>query len=116
MSEIRRISTPHSYSSAVSAGDFVFLGLHRGSGHDFAAQLDDIFSHLKKTLTEFDLALADLVKVNVWLKNIKDLPEMENGFNKYFEKGHFPARMTATTKFIDNDCLLMIDGVAFHKT
>jgi 2-iminobutanoate/2-iminopropanoate deaminase len=116
MADVTRISTPHSYSSAVSAGDFVSLGLHRGSGHDFAAQFDDTFSYLKKTLAEFGLTLADLVKVNVWLKNIKDLPEMEKGFNKYFEKGNFPARMTATTKFIDNDCLLMIDGVAFHKT
>jgi 2-iminobutanoate/2-iminopropanoate deaminase len=53
------------------------------------------------------------VKVNVWLKNIKDLPEMEKAFTRYFSKDSFPARMTATTEFIDDDCLLMIDGVAY---
>jgi 2-iminobutanoate/2-iminopropanoate deaminase len=71
---------------------------------------------LKKTLAEFGLTLADLVKVNVWLKNIEDIRLYEKLFNDYFEKGKFPARMGATTKFIDEDCLLMIDGIAYRKT
>ena len=112
MNKIARIPTPFSYSSAVAAGDFVFLGLHRGFGDSFTEQFHDTFKHLKKTLAEFDLTLAHLVKVNVWLKHIKDLPEMEKRFNKYFEKGNFPARMTSTTEFINDDCLLMIDGIA----
>ena len=116
MTELKRITTPYSYSSAVEAGDFVFLGLHRGFGDDFTTQLDDIFSNLKKTLAEFDLTLAYLVKVNVRLKNIKDLPEMEKRFNNYFEKGNFPARMGSTTEFIDDDCLLMIDGIAYSQS
>ena len=115
MTEFKRITTPFSYSSAVAAGDFVFLGLHRGFGDDFTAQFDDAFSYLKKTLAEFDLTLENLVKVNVWLKHIKDLPEMEKHFNNYFDKGSFPARMTSTTEFIDDDCLLMIDGVAYRN-
>jgi len=57
--------------------------------------------------------LANLVKVNVWLKEIKDLPEMEKLFRNHFETDQFPARMTATTEFIDADCLLMIEGVAY---
>ena len=113
MNEIARIPTPFSYSLAVAAGDFVFLGLHRGFGDSFTDQFHDTIKHLKKTLAEFDLPLAHLVKVNVWLKNIKDLPEMEKRFNNYFEKGNFPARMTSTTEFIDDDCLLMIDGIAY---
>ena len=58
------------------------------------------------------LGLEHIAKVNVWLKNIQDLPEMEKIFLKYFEKDHYPARMTATTQFIDADCLVMVDGVA----
>ena len=38
---------------------------------------------------------------------------MEKAFEKYFDKGKFPARMTATTEFIDTDCLVMVDGVAY---
>ena len=113
MANINRISTPYSYSAAVAAGDFVFLGLHRGFGDSFPEQLDGIYKYLQRTLGEFGLTLDNLVKVNVWLKNIQDLPVMEKAFDNYFEKGKFPARMTATTEFIDADCLIMIDGVAY---
>ena len=115
MTELRRITTPYSYSAAVAAGDFVFLGLHRGFGDDFATQFDDTFSYLKKTLAEFDLTLAHLVKVNVWLKNIEDVRIYEELFRNYFEKDKYPARMGATTEFIDDDCLLMIGGIAYRK-
>lgn len=114
MSEIKRILTPYSYASAVAAGDWVFLGLHRGSGDSFHAQIADIFAGLRRTLAEFGLALDSLVKVNVWLKNIEDLPTMEELFRQHFAADKFPARMTATTAFIDDDCLLMIDGVAYR--
>ena len=115
MSNITRITTPHSYSAAVAAGDFVFLGLHRGFGDDFSTQLASVFEALQKTLAECGLQLESLVKVNVWLKNIEDLPEMEKGFENYFAQGTFPARMTSTTEFIDADCLLMIEGVAYRE-
>ena len=115
MTEIKRISTPWSYSSAVAVGDFVFLGLHRGSGDDFVTQFNNTFKNIEKTLAEFDLTLAYLVKVNVWLKHIEDVAVYEKLFRNYFEKDKYPARMGATTEFIDDDCLLMIDGIAYRK-
>jgi 2-iminobutanoate/2-iminopropanoate deaminase len=115
MVKIKHLPTPFSYSSAVAAGDFVFLGLHRGFGKDFTAQFHSAFKHLKETLAKFDLELADIVKINVWLKNIDDVRIYEKLFENYFEKDKFPARMGATTEFIDKDCLLMIDGVAYRK-
>jgi len=116
MTDIKRIPTPYSYSAAVAAGDYVFLGLHRGFGDDFTTQLDDTFSNLKKTLAEFDLKLAHLVKVNVWLKHIEDVRVYEQLFRNYFEKDNFPVRMGSTTEFIDDDCLLMIDGIAYRES
>ena len=113
MSGIQRLPTPYSYSAAVLAGDYLFLGLHRGFGETFAEQFDSAFAYLKETLAKFDLTLAHLVKVNVWLKHIQDLPEMEKRFDRYFEKDQFPARMTSTTEFIDTDCLMMIEGIAY---
>ena len=114
MPAVSRTRTPYSYSSAVAAGEFVFLGLHRGFGTDFDQQITDTFDHVAQTLAGYGLALPDLVKVNVWLKNIDDLPSMERHFSDFFPPDGFPARMTATTEFIDADCLLMIDGVAFR--
>lgn len=113
MAMIQRIPTPYSYLSAVVAGDCVFLGLHRGFGATFADQFEGAFVALKATLAELGLTVDNLVKVNVWLKEIKDLPEMEQRFHQHLAPNHFPARMTATTQFIDADCLLMLDGVAY---
>jgi 2-iminobutanoate/2-iminopropanoate deaminase len=115
MSKIKRLSTPYSYSSAVVVGEYVFLGLHRGFGNTFSEQLDDTFTSLKETLGKLYLTLDCLVKVNVWLKRIKDLPDMEKAFTRYFAKDGFPARMTSTTDFIDDECLLMIDGIAYAR-
>ena len=80
------------------AGDTTYLGLHAGPGEDFAAQLRGTFDGLAKTLKEVGLTTANLVKVTVWLRNIKDLPEMETLFREFFAEGHYPARMTATTE------------------
>lgn len=101
MLEIQYVPTPYSYSIAVVAGEYVFIGLHRGFGDTFSEQLDGALEYLKATLGKLDLTLENLVKVSVWLKHIQDLPEMEKRFAKHFEKDHFPARMTATTEFID---------------
>lgn len=114
MPGIEHISTPHSYSIAVAAGDFVFLGLHRGFGKTFAEQFDSAFAYLEETLARLDLGLGNLVKVNVWLKQIEDLPEMEKRFRDHFAEDTFPARMTSTTEFIDADCLMMIEGTAYR--
>ena len=110
---IKRIATPYSYSSAVEAGDYVFIGLHRGFGESFNEQINDTFQYLRNTLSELSLTLESVVKVNVYLKNIEDLPQMEKAFFEYYEEGKFPARMTSTTEFIDKDCLVMIEGIAY---
>lgn len=111
---ITRITTPYSYSSAVAAGDYVFLGLHRGFGENFYGQIHEALSHIKSNLQQLNVPMSNVVKVNVYLKNIQDLPEMEQVFCEFFEKDKFPARMTSTTEFYDCDCLIMIDGIAFR--
>lgn len=114
MSSIKHVPTPFSYSSAVVAGDYVFVGLHRGFGDDFKTQLASALDGVTQTLAQLDLTLAQLVKVQVWLKNVADLPAMEQLFVDYFEKDKYPARMTSTTEFIDADCLVMIEGIAYN--
>jgi 2-iminobutanoate/2-iminopropanoate deaminase len=114
MTEIKYLPSPYSYSQAVAAGDYVFLGLHRGFGPDFTAQFHDTFKYLKKTLADFNLTLADIVKVTVWLKNVEDVRVYEKLFRDYFEKDKYPARMGATTQFVDEDILLMIEGIAYR--
>ncbi|MBU1175006.1 MAG: RidA family protein [Alphaproteobacteria bacterium] len=106
------ITTAHSYSSAVRAGDFIFLGLHRAGGTDFASQLIGTMAGLEKTLGRLGRPLASLVQVRVHLRHIGDLAVMEKLFAPYFDKDRYPARMTTTTEFHDADCLVMIEGIA----
>ena len=106
------ITTPHSYSVAVRAGDFIFLGLHRGGGEDSATQLAGTMAGLEKTLGALGRPLASLVQVRVHLRHITDLAVMEKLFAPYFETGRYPARMSVTTEFHDADCLVMIEGIA----
>ena len=112
MAATRYVPTPFSYSSAVEAGGFVFLGLHRGFGETFVEQLDGAVEAVGATLGGLGLALPDVVRVGVWLRDVSDLPAMEERFTAYFADGRFPARMTATTEFVDDDCLVMLDGIA----
>ena len=113
MTTITRIPTPFSYSAAVVAGNMVFLGLHRGFADDFEGQCRSTLEGMQKTLGQLNLDLHSLVKVNVWLKHVSDLPSMEKIFHQYFAKDGFPARMTSTTEFYDEDCLIMLEGVAY---
>ncbi len=112
---IKRTTTPYSYSVAVSSGDTIYLGLHRGRGSSFQDQLRGSLMYLKQTLEQHGSSLERLLKVQVWLKNIDDLPVMEKIFFEFYPSGEFPARMTSTTEFIDNDCLVMIEGVAVKE-
>lgn|SRR5690554_2208735 len=114
MAAVTRTTTPFSYSSAVAAGDFVFLGLHRGFGTDFRTQLTGALADVGRTLHGYGLDLHDLVKAHVWLRDIADLPVMEKAFVDHFPHDGYPARMTATTRFIDDDCLVMIEGTAYR--
>ena len=115
MSAVRHVPTQFSYSSAVEAGDLVFVGLHRGFGDTFVEQLDDAVAAVGRTLGGLGLELDALVKVGVWLREIDDLGEMEERFLDYFRPGAYPARMTSTTEFCDEDCLVMLDGVAYRS-
>jgi len=81
----------------------------------FSTQLNDALENLKRILAELELTLENVVKVQVWLKNISDLPEMERLFHNHFEKDQFPARMTSTTEFVDADCLVMLEGIAWYS-
>ncbi|MFC2015096.1 hypothetical protein ACFLUP_03790 [Chloroflexota bacterium] len=49
MAELKRITTPFSYSSAVAAGNFVFITMNRCFGGDLTAKSRDSSSHLKNS-------------------------------------------------------------------
>jgi 2-iminobutanoate/2-iminopropanoate deaminase len=111
---IRHLPTMFNYSKAVTDGERLYLAQHRGFGDRVSEQFDGAMAQLSQTLAGFGLTFAHVVKLNIWLKNIEGLSEIDNRYIHYFEKDKYPARSVATTEFVDSDCLVMVDGVAVH--
>ena len=61
--------------------------------------------------------VSDIVKKMLPINSIEFIGcgNHSEAFYEYFDKGCFPARMTSTSKFLDKECLCMIDGVAYKK-
>lgn len=52
------------------------------------------------------------------MQSLYDLSDFEGAaevFNKYFDKDCFPVGMTFTSKFLEKECLCMIDGAAYKR-
>jgi len=105
-------------SSCVVAGDYIFLAHH--SGHkakdidvnDIAHQVRAIFENIKHTLSTVNATMDDIVQITIYLKNKDDFPKGRDVFKEYFKNGA-PARMGIFTEFLDENCLCMMDGIAY---
>jgi len=103
-------------SSCAVAGDFVYLA-HHGGGHDkkdVEHQMRATFDSVRNTLTSVGATLNDMLQINLYLKDLEDFDKARAIFYEYFDKDRFPARMTSTTEFLDENCLCMMDGVAYR--
>lgn len=102
-------------SSCVIAGDFIFLAHHAGGfdKKEIEHQMRVTFESMRDTLSSVGATLNDMVQINLYLLNLSDFPKARGIFYEYFDKESFPARMTLTTEFLSQDCLCMIDGVAY---
>ena len=107
------------FSTYVRAGDLIFVSHTVGLVDDHGRRLETVaeqteqsFRNLEKTLQVAGAALDDVVKTTVYLRDLADFNEMREAYRGQFSGG-YPARMTATTDFIDSMCLVMIDAVAY---
>ncbi len=103
-------------ASCVVAGDFIFLAHHAGGFElrDAAYQTRVVFIRMQETLASVGASLADLVKVTLYLRSLDDFDAARSVFAEFFPPEGAPARMTATTDFLDDACLVMLDGVAYR--
>ncbi|WP_447748635.1 Rid family detoxifying hydrolase [Pseudomonas nicosulfuronedens] len=73
-------------------------------------QAAQCFKHLKAIVESIDHALADVVKVNVFLKNIDDIAAVDEVYATYFPGG-VPARRTVGVAALPKGALIQIDAV-----
>ena len=105
-------------STFVIHGDTVHIG-HFGGMYDndgnklktIEDQTYQTFMNLKSSLGKINLDLSHLLKVTVILKKISDFHGMHRAWKQVFES-NYPVRTTITSEFIDDDCLIQIEGTA----
>jgi 2-iminobutanoate/2-iminopropanoate deaminase len=116
----RKAPTPVGpYSQAVRAGDFLFVSgqgpLDPTTGKTVAADIESqtkqTIENVKAILTAADLQLGNVVKVGVFLRDMKDFKRMNQVYSSYFTVNS-PARTTVRAQLPMPDWLIEIDVVA----
>ena len=87
------------YSHGVDAGEFVFLSGQTAKNSnensedtmDIARQTEECFKNLFSVLESAGLSQENVIKVNVYLTDMKDFDEMNKVYEKKFSKP-YPAR------------------------
>ncbi len=73
-------------------------------------QTEQCLKNIKAIVESIDHAMEDTVKVNIFLKNIKDIAAVDEVYTKYFPGG-VPARRTVGVSALPKDALIQIDVV-----
>ncbi len=74
------------------------------------AQAEQCLKNIQAIVESIDHAMADVVKVNIFLKNIADIDAVEEAYTKFFPDG-VPARRTVGVSALPKDALIQIDVV-----
>ena len=73
-----------------------------------------VLDNLKLVLETAGLALEDVVKTTVYLKDMNDFAEMNESYSRYFG-AHPPARTTIEVARLPRDVRIEIDAIAVDK-
>lgn len=103
----------YTYSSYVTAGDFIFTSIISGSGNTLKEQADNSIINLANLLSNESITLDDVVKVTVTFKKGHNFEDIKDIFKKHFKNG-YPARNTIIVdSFLGASILFQIDAIAF---
>ncbi|WP_176759009.1 RidA family protein [Alkaliphilus peptidifermentans] len=116
---IKRVVIPpydkYELSTFVVKNETVYIGHYGAAGSTVEEQLENILKDLEKDLREINLTLENVVKLTIILKDIQDFRKIHGVWTKYFKEGNYPVRTTITSDFIDDTCLIQIEGVACYN-
>jgi 2-iminobutanoate/2-iminopropanoate deaminase len=108
------------YSPGARGGDMVFTaGQVAWDNKGKVIGLDDVRAQTIQTLAnvvavlkEGGAELNDVIKCNVYLKDMKDFQIMNEEFAKFFPKNP-PARTTVQTPMAESEMLVEIEAIAY---
>ena|SRR3989344_6863423 len=109
------------YSQAIKAGDLIFvsgqIGIMPSTGRvveeGVVAQSRQIFRNIKAILRDEGCTMEQIVKCEVYLKNISDFQPVNAVFAEVFTKGTKPARHTVQVVGLPMGAMIEIACVAY---
>jgi len=107
------------YSQAIIEADFIFVAgqgpINPGTGSlelgDVRAETKRVFGNLQAILQAAGSSLADVVKCNVYLRDINDFAAMNEVYATYFSPP-FPARTTIQAGALPGGIAVEIECIA----
>lgn len=109
------------YSQAVKINDMVYtsgqLGINPDTGDlpdGIEAQTDTALKNVKAILTAEGLALTDVFKTLVFIKDMNDFGKMNDVYSRYFTE-NFPARSCVEVARLPKDGLVEIEVIALKR-
>lgn len=74
-------------------------------------QAEQCLNNIKAIIESVDHVMEDMVKINIFLKNIEDLDAVNEVYSKFFPNG-IPARRIVGSSNLPKDALIQIDAIA----
>jgi 2-iminobutanoate/2-iminopropanoate deaminase len=107
------------YSQAVKANGFIFasgqIPIDPSTGQLIYGSISDqtacVFNNLKAVLKEANSSLENVVKVNVYMRDLADFDEMNKVYAEFFPHNK-PARATVQVARLPRDVAIEIDLIA----
>jgi reactive intermediate/imine deaminase len=116
---IRTGMEKYPFSSAVKAGDFIFVSgtaaLEDDQGNrltSIEAQTHQIMKQFKEALAHFNASLDDIVKVTVYIGEQSNWGKMNEIYRSYFSE-NLPARATCVAGLVIPGFLVEMECIAY---
>ena len=108
------------YSQAVKAGEFMYVSgqiplapeTMEIVSEDFNVQVKQVLENLKAVIVDSDSKLSDVVKLNVYLKDLGDFQSVNDAMSKVFDEP-YPARAAVEVSRLPKNVLVEIDAVVY---
>lgn len=108
------------YSQAVKAGGFMYVSgqiplapeTMEIVSEDFNVQVKQVLENLKAIIVDSNSKLSDVVKLNVYLKDLADFQSVNDAMSTVFDEP-YPARAAVEVSRLPKDVLVEIDAVVY---
>jgi|SRR3989344_675574 len=109
------------YSQGVRMGNFIYLsgqiGVDPNTGElqskSIKKETEQVLNNIRAVLKESKADLEDVVRVDIFITDMKNYAEVNEIYGKYFSEGVRPARLTVEVSKLPKDANIEISCIAY---